>query len=321
MSAAPTLGEQRAGEAGAAAGDVLAKAGAENFPVASRLLPRALRSDLMALYGFARLVDDAGDEAPGDRRALLARLERELDAVYAQIGDANARRREEPMLDAVAAQMGADGSKERRLEEPTLDLMRRLVPTVRRHGIPREPFAHLIEANRRDQEVSRYETFDDLLDYCRLSANPVGHLVLYVFDAATAERLALADAISSGLQVVEHLQDVTEDLERGRVYLPARDMARHGCTVDDLRARPAPMRVRSLIELEAARARALLLDGLPLARMLPRRAGFAVAAFAAGGLAALDAIAAAGYDVSGGPPRSSRARRAWRLCTTIARLP
>lgn len=272
-----------------AAAAVLAKARRENFRVAGRLLPARVRDDLLAIYGFARLVDDVGDEARGDRRALLDCLEAELDAVY-------------------------EG-------EPQLELMRRLVPTVRAHAIPREPLARLIEANRRDQEVTRYRTFADLRDYCRLSADPVGHLVLHVFDAATPERLALSDSVCTGLQVVEHVQDVAEDLERGRVYLPLADMERFGCAVDDLARRPAPAAVRELIGYELVRARRLLGDGLPLARQLPWRPGLAVAAFAAGGLAAATAIERAGCDVSGGPPRASRARRALRLGAMLARLP
>src|SRR5437763_1724916 len=162
---------------------VMSKSRLENFRVASPVLPRALRADLYALYGFARLVDDIGDEAQGDRLAMLDWLDSEIDALYAG--------------------------------RPQHELVQRLLPTVRAHAIPPDPFRRLIEANRRDQEVTRYRTFDELLDYCRLSADPVGHLVLYVFDSATPERVALSDRVCSGLQIVEHLQDVAEDLARG----------------------------------------------------------------------------------------------------------
>jgi squalene synthase HpnC len=267
---------------------VMSKARLENFRVASRALPAALRADLYALYGFARLVDDLGDEARGDREALLDWLEGDLEALYTG--------------------------------HPRHELMRRLLPTVLAHSIPPEPFRRLIAANRQDQVVSRYETFDDLVGYCRLSADPVGHLVLYVFDRATPERMTLADSICTGLQIVEHVQDVGEDLARGRVYLPQADLRELGCSEEDLRGRPAGEAVRRLIALEAGRARGLLHQGAPLARTLPWRAGLAVAGFVSGGLAALDAIERAGFDVLGGAPRASRSLRASALAATLIRL-
>jgi squalene synthase HpnC len=257
--------------------EVMGKSRLENFRVANPILPRPLRADLYALYGFARLVDDIGDEAQGDRLAMLDWLDGELDALYAG--------------------------------RPQHELMQRLLPTVRAHAIPPEPFQRLIEANRRDQEITRYRTFDELLDYCRLSADPVGHLVLYVFDRATPERMALSDHVCSGLQIVEHLQDVAEDLERGRVYLPMEDMERHGCKVEDLSTRPTPVGVRQVVAFEALRARRLLDQGAPLARTLPWRAGLAVAGFVAGGRAALGAIERRDHDVLSGAPRASQPRR------------
>jgi squalene synthase HpnC len=269
-------------------GAVMARAARENFPVASRLLPRDTRGHLLAIYGFARLVDDIGDEATGDRVALLDWLEGEVDRVDAGT--------------------------------PTHPLMRRLVPTVRRFEIPREPFHRLIAANRQDQEVRMYATFDDLAAYCELSANPVGHLVLYVLRAATPERMALSDSVCTGLQLVEHWQDVAEDLTRGRVYLPQEDLTRFGCSREDLGASRPSRAFRRLMAFEVGRARSLLDEGAPLARELGGRAGFAVAAFVAGGRSALDAIARAGYDVLSVRPRPSRARRAWTLVRTLAGL-
>jgi squalene synthase HpnC len=256
---------------------VMSKSRLENFRVANPILPRALRADLYALYGFARLVDDIGDEAEGDRLAMLDWLDAQVDALYAG--------------------------------RPDHELMQRLLPTVRAHAIPPDPFRRLIEANRRDQTVTRYRTFDELLDYCRLSADPVGHLVLYAFDSASPERMTLSDRVCSGLQIVEHLQDVAEDLERGRVYLPLEDMESYGCTVEDLGRRPTPVGVRQVVAFEAMRARRLLDEGAPLARMLPWRAGLAVAGFVAGGRAALSAIERRDHDVLAGAPRASQARR------------
>jgi squalene synthase HpnC len=267
---------------------VMSKSRLENFRVASPFLPRALRADLYALYGFARLVDDIGDEAEGDRLALLDWLNAELDALYAG--------------------------------RPEHELMQRLLPTVRAHAIPPDPFQRLIAANRRDQEVTRYRTFDELVDYCRLSADPVGHLVLYVFDCATPERMALSDRICTALQIVEHLQDVAEDLERGRVYLPLEDMESYGCGIDDLALRPTPEGVRRVVAFEALRARRLLDEGAPLARSLPWRAGLAVAGFVAGGRAALVAIERRDHDVLSGAPRASQARRAGAFMSTLIGL-
>jgi squalene synthase HpnC len=264
------------------------KAGSENFAVASRFLPRATRHHLVAVYGFARLADDLGDEAPGDRSAALAWLEGELDLVY-------------------------EG-------EPIHPLMRRLVPTVRRFDIPRQPFQRLIEANRQDQTVSVYATFDDLVAYCELSANPVGRLVLYVLESATPKRMALSDAVCTGLQLVEHWQDVAEDLGRGRIYLPQDDLERFGCSREDLAAPRAGIELRRLMAFEVGRARDLLDRGAPLAPDLGGRAGLAVAGFVAGGRAALEAIAHAGYDVLSGRPRPSKARRTVVFLRTVPGL-
>ena len=265
----------------------MAQARSENFPVASRFLPRRERSHLLAVYGFARLVDDAGDEIAGDRLGVLDWLDDELGKVYTGW--------------------------------PTHPIMRRLVPTVRECRLPAEPFRRLINANRQDQRVTSYETIDDLLGYCELSANPIGHLVLRVFGAATPERMRLSDSVCSGLQLTEHWQDVSEDAARGRIYLPAADMRRFACDQRDLSGPPASDRLRALIAFEVARARALLDEGLPLVRTLHGRPAVAVAAFVAGGRAALDAIERAGHDVLDGPPRPSRLHQGRALVATLAR--
>lgn len=266
---------------------VMAQAGQENFPVASRLLPRAQRDDLLAVYGYARLVDDVGDEAAGDRLALLDWVDGELDAVYAG-------------------------------REPEHPLMRTLAQTVRSRAIPRDPLQRLVAANRQDQAVSRYEDFAALLGYCRLSAAPVGELVLHVFGLATPDRIALSDRICAALQVTEHLQDVAEDLAAGRVYLPQADLAACGCTEDDLRAAAPSDALRRVMTLEAGRARGLLRAGAPLARRLPPRPRVAICAFVAGGLAALDALERAGWDVLGRRPRPSKARVALWTARVLA---
>jgi squalene synthase HpnC len=270
--------------------EVMARAETENFPVASRLLPRRVREHLLAVYGFARLADELGDTAPGDRLAALDWLESELDAAF-----------------------------EQRAEHP---LLRRLARTVHECSLEREPFARLIEANRVDQRVARYQTWEQLRGYCELSANPVGELVLGVFGLATPERVALSDSICTGLQLAEHCQDVAEDYLAGRVYLPAEDMARFGCTLADLdpasRTERAQEPLRAVLAFEVRRARALFEDGAPLLATLRGRERLAVAGFLAGGHAALDAIERAHYDVLAAPPQAGRWRRVRALRAVLA---
>ncbi|HUZ10188.1 MAG TPA: squalene synthase HpnC [Acidimicrobiales bacterium] len=265
---------------------VLSQAGAENFPVASRLLPARSRRHLVALYGFARLADDIGDEAEGDRLELLDWLERELDRAAG--GTAN-----HPLL-------------------------RRLTPSIVELDLPLEPFRALIEANRRDQVVHRYQTFDDLLAYCMLSAAPVGQLVLLVLGESSPWRVGLSDDVCTGLQLVEHLQDVAEDLGRDRVYLPLDDLDRLGCDLADLSAPEAGPALRRLVALECGRARRLLGSGGVLAGTLPLRPRAAVAGFTAGGIAALDSIERAGFDVLGHRCRPRPLRFGLRFLTTLA---
>jgi squalene synthase HpnC len=270
-----------------APGAVMARAGSENFPVASRLLPRRERGHLLALYGFARLVDEIGDSVQGDRLQALDWLEHELDRAFA----------------------GA----------ATHPLLVALQPTLTECRLQRGPFVRLIEANRVDQRTKRYETWEQLRAYCALSADPVGELVLAVFGVATPERVALSDAICTALQLTEHCQDVAEDLAAGRVYLPREDLERFGCTIADLQQPHAPAPLRAVVAFEVARARGLLDEGAPLIGQLRGRARLGVAAFVAGGRAALTAIERAGYDVLAGPPVAGRSRRLLAFGATLAR--
>ena len=263
----------------------MAKAGRENFGVASLLLPRATRRHLLAIYRFARLVDDVGDEVGGDRLDLLDRLERDLERAYAGT--------------------------------PEHALLRRLAPTVRELELPREPFERLIEANRQDQRVSRYETYAELEAYCELSANPVGRLVLHVLGAATPERVDASDAVCTGLQLAEHWQDVGEDYRRGRVYLPREDMRRFGVEDEDLAAERVGEQLARLLAFEVERARRLLARGLPLVASLGGRARLLVAGYVSGGRAALDAIEKAGFEVLGSPPRATKPARAAALARVL----
>ncbi|MFH8366956.1 squalene synthase HpnC [Streptomyces sp. NPDC018031] len=273
---------------------VLGKAAHENFPVAPAFLPRAWRADLMAVYGYARLVDDIGDGdvAPDGTDAALLGLDRR------RAGDRLA------VLDAFEADLRRVFAPEP--EGPRHPLLRALLPTVRRRGLTPDPFLGLIEANRQDQRVRRYATRQDLLGYCRLSADPVGRLVLGITGTATPERVRRSDLICTALQIVEHLQDVAEDLARDRVYLPAEDLERFGVTEADLAARTGGASVRALIAAEARWAGALLDEGAPLVGSVHGRLRLLLAGFVAGGRAALAAIEAAGYDVLPGPPRPTR---------------
>jgi squalene synthase HpnC len=273
--------------------DLLAhQAAEENFPVALRLLPRRYRAHLLAVYNFARTVDDIGDEAPPDQRlGLLDDIDTDLTRLY-------------------DARQGSD---------PRSPVVSGLAGVVTDCAIPVQCFRDLIDANRQDQVVTRYETFDELLRYCALSANPVGRIVLYVFGCSTPERAELSDAICSGLQIVEHLQDVAEDLRAGRVYLPASDMRGHDCSERDLAAQVASPQVCRLIAFEADRAAALISAGAPLVGQLRGAARVAVAGYIAGGRAALAAVVRSHYDVLAATPRPTKTRTVLELATVLAR--
>jgi squalene synthase HpnC len=257
---------------------VAKRARGENFPVASLAFPRQLRPHIRALYAYARLVDILGDELDGGppaRLAALNELEREVNAAFA--GQAS-------WAVLVEAQ-----------------------PTIREFDLPREPFMRLIEANRMDQRISDYESWDDLKGYCVHSADPCGRLVLGVLRRLDdAEAVALSDDVCTGLQLVNFLQDVPRDLALGRVYLPAEDRRRF--EVSELARPNEPL--RRLQEFEAGRARGLLASGEPLGRRLGGRTGRAVTAFARGGLAAIEALERADFDVFSRRPKPSRARLA-----------
>jgi squalene synthase HpnC len=290
---------------------VMSRAGGESFPVAARVLSRRHRRHLLAVYGFARLADELGDELEGDRPAALDWLEREVDRAYM----GNARH----------------------------PLLARLQTTLAECELPREPLVRLIDANRLDQRVTRYETWEQLQAYCELSANPVGELVLCVFGLATPERIALSNHVSTALQLAEHLQDLAEDGLRGRVYLPAEDLVRFGWSHEQLielvsrggedldldgvlAGLPTQSeqdgrreeRLRAAISFETTRARELLAAGVSLVRSVRGRPKLAVAAFVAGGRAALDGIERAHFDVLGGVKRASRARRVRALVRVLA---
>jgi squalene synthase HpnC len=268
---------------------IAAKASGENFPVALRVLPRAWRKHLTALYGFARLTDDIGDEP--------------LPGLGPAVSEEAQRATRLRLLD----ELQADVARVYAGDEPGLPVLRALGETVRACGIPRQPFDDLIQANRQDQLVTRYQTFDDLVRYCELSANPVGRVVLYIVGATSQERFRLSDNICTALQLAEHWQDVAEDLANGRIYLPLEDLARFGCAETDLAKPSAGPAVVKLMAFETERAARLLDDGAPLAGTLGGAARLAISGYVAGGRAALRAIARGGYDVLRQTPKPGKA--------------
>jgi squalene synthase HpnC len=279
--------------------EVVANASGENFPVALRLLPARHRRHLTNLYFFARLTDDLGDEARDQR-----------SQPPAEVGELRLR-----LLDELAA----DVDRIYTGGTPESPVMQAMADTVKECGVPARPLLDLIQANRQDQQVTRYRTFAELEQYCELSANPVGQIVLYIFGVATPQRIALSDSICTALQLAEHWQDVAEDLGHGRIYLPGEDLERYGCTEADLAAPTAGLAVRQLMIFEVNRADKLLDEGAPLVGTLRGAARLAVAGYLAGGRAALAAIRAQGHDVLTGTPRPRKQRLAGELVKAYVR--
>ena len=277
------------------ADDVLTHAPNENFPVALRMLPARYRQHLFALYCFARLTDDIGDQAK--EQAKGQEKDPEKDQAVDQAKDVKALRLR--LLD----DLEADVDRIYAGEQPLTPALTTVADMVRQCDVPDAPLRALIQANRQDQQVARYPKYEDLEQYCTLSANPVGQVVLHIFGAATAERIALSDKICTALQLAEHWQDVAEDLQADRIYLPQEDMARFGCTEDDLARPHVTDNVKQMMRFEVARARELLASGAPLVGTLKGAAKLAVAGYVGGGRAALKAIEQHDYDVLAATPK------------------
>jgi squalene synthase HpnC len=260
-AAAPSLEEARA------YCERLARRHYENFSVATWFLPRRVRPHFYSVYAYCRISDDLGDEVGNPQHALqlLDIWEGELDACYAG-------RPRHPVFVA-------------------------LKETVRECDIPRQPFADLLTAFRRDQRVSRYETFEDVLGYCRYSANPVGHLVLYVCGYRDGERQQLSDYTCTALQLANFWQDVTVDYGKGRIYLPLEDLRRFGVSEKDIAERRATPQFLKLMRFEVERAREWFRKGLPLAQKVDGELAIDIELFSQGGVAILQAIGKQGYDV------------------------
>jgi squalene synthase HpnC len=249
----------------------------ENFPVASLLLPRRLRGAVTDIYRFARAADDIADEGSATDEERLS----QLGAFRAE-------------LHRIGAEPGATPEP----GQPELaGIFVPLAATIARHQLPITPFYDLLSAFEQDIGVKRYEDYDALADYCTRSANPVGRLMLHLFDATDPQNVSEADAICTGLQLVNFWQDVRVDWHKHRVYLPQEDLRRHGVTDEDLAACRLTPAWRELMAFEVERTRALLHFGAPLARRLPGRMGLELRLVVQGGLRVLERIEASGYDV------------------------
>ena len=271
--------------------DRLTRGHYENFSVVTWLTPRPLRPAFRSIYAFCRWSDDLGDEVgdPARSRELLAWWRGELRAMY----EGEARH---PVMVALA-------------------------PTVEEFAIPIDPFEALISAFEQDQVVNEYETYGQLLDYCSRSANPVGHLVLYLARAFDEENAALSDRTCSGLQLANFWQDVARDLAIGRVYLPAEDRRAFGYPDDDLRALRFTPAFAELLRFEVVRARELLEAGRPLIGRMPRALAVDVDLFSRGGMAILERIEARGFDVLSGRPEVGKLAKLGLLARAMLARP
>jgi squalene synthase HpnC len=259
----------------------LARSHYENFSVASWFLPKHLQQHFFNVYAYCRISDDLGDEVgdPAASLRLLDQWEAELDACYSDE------------------------------EAPTHPVFVALAETVRKFEIPKHEFVDLLTAFRQDQRVTRYEAFDDLLGYCRYSANPVGHLVLYLCGYRDAERQQLSDYTCTALQIANFWQDVTRDFEKGRMYLPLEDLRRFGVAEDTIRLGENSPQFREMMRFEVQRAREWFAQGLPLVAKVSGKLALDIELFSRGGQEVLNAIERQDHAVLGNRPSISKARK------------
>jgi squalene synthase HpnC len=264
----------------------LAKSHYENFSVATWFLPERLRPHFYSVYAYCRISDDLGDEVgdPLKSLRLLDEWEAELDACY-------------------------DG-------DPRHPVYVALRETVRACDVPKQPFADLLKAFRQDQRVGRYETFEDVLGYCRYSADPVGRLVLYICGYRDAERQALSDFTCTALQLANFWQDVPVDYQKGRVYLPLESMRKFGVAESDIAERRFTPGFREMMQFEVARAREWFERGLPLRKLVDHELALDIELFSRGGQAILNAIERQGYDVLRSRPVISKSQKLWLVLRT-----
>jgi squalene synthase HpnC len=261
----------------------------ENFSVATLFLPRRLLPHFYSVYAYCRFADDLGDESASESEALekLAWWREELVSTYAG--------------------------------EPRHPIMVALSSTIHRFAIPSQPFLDLISAFEQDQEIKRYDTYAQLLDYCRRSADPVGRILLYLFECFDEQRAALSDRICTALQLTNFWQDVARDFTIGRVYLPREDIGQFQFADEDLEANRFTPQFAALMRFEVARARDLFERGLPLVQLIPRSVRVDVELFARGGLAILRKIEEQGYNVWQRPPRLNKFDKARLMVGVLTR--
>ncbi len=241
----------------------------ENFPVASILMPKRLRKPVAAIYHFARAADDIADEGELSNEQRL----KQLDEFRAELARINNN------------------------ETPLTPLFQNLAYEVRQHALPMQPLYDLLDAFSQDVVKKRYANFEELLDYCRRSANPVGNLLLHLYDEATQVNLAYSDAICTSLQLINFWQDIAKDYAIGRIYLPLDELAQYGVSEDRIAQGISDDAWRKLIKFQVNRARSLMLTGKPLGTILTGRIGLEMRMIIAGGLRILDKLESAEYDM------------------------
>ena len=241
----------------------------ENFPVASILMPKRLRKPVAAIYHFARAADDIADEGDLPNEECL----RQLDAYRAEL------------------------ARIERKENPLTPLFQHLFVEVQQHSLPMQPLYDLLDAFSQDVVKKRYANFEELLNYCRRSANPVGNLLLHLYDKATPANLAYSDAICTSLQLINFWQDVAKDYAIGRIYLPLDELAQYGVSVEQIAQGITNDAWRKLMQFQAARARALMQQGAPLGSILSGRIGLEMRMIIAGGLRILDKLENVQHDM------------------------
>jgi phytoene synthase len=241
----------------------------ENFPVASVLMPRRLRKPVAAIYHFARAADDIADEGDLSSEERLQQLDDFRDE-----------------LDHIAAD-----------ETPLLPLFKHLAAEIREHSLPMQPFHDLLDAFSQDVVKKRYANYDEVTDYCRRSANPVGNLLLHLYEEAIPVNIAYSDAICTSLQLINFWQDVAKDFAIGRIYLPQDDMARFGVNEEQIGTCVTNEAWRALMKFQVDRARTLMRQGAPLGSVLGGRIGLEMRMIIAGGMRILDKLEAADYDM------------------------
>ena len=266
----------------------LAKTHYENFTVASWLLPEDKRKHIYAIYAFCRTVDDLGDEHVGDRVKALDEWELDLRKCYNNVPH-------HPFLVA-------------------------LQETIHTFDIPITPFLKLIQANRIDQSTTRYQTYKDLEYYCEHSANPVGHLILYIFEYQDEGRRRLSDYTCSALQLSNFWQDVGRDYDMGRIYIPLEDMQKFGYTENQLAQKLFTSQFRNLMEFEVEKTTAMFLKGIELVKSIDGHFKLDVALYSIGGMKILDAIKNQGYNVLAKRPELSQITKYRLMINTIIKL-